>query len=215
MKRISFFWSHLNRKMLLAILLVNSSLFYAQDYSLSQIQSMADTYFEIGSKAVKGRSATSMTLDTLYLGDKPKMFLCQDGTNWVIFANEQSVTPIVCYGEGILKIEDLTESTLGFLLTESMIGLDSLRLTGKFTPQKRTATTMSTRSTTKPIPLLGNNLWAQYWNNNGEVHDRSKIYNKYCPTFYDCADGRTYVGCTAVAMGQVMWCKFTCKAQGI
>lgn len=133
------------------------------------------------------------------------MFLCQDGANWVIFANEQSVTPIVCYGEGILKMEDLTESTLGFLLTESMIGLDSLRLTGQSTPQKRTATTMSTRSTTKPIPLLGNNLWAQYWNNNGEVHDGSKIYNKYCPTFYNCADGRTYVGCTAVAMGQVMW----------
>lgn len=61
MKRISFFWSHLKRKMLLAILLVNSSLFYAQDYSLSQIQSMADTYFEIGSNAVKGRSATPVT----------------------------------------------------------------------------------------------------------------------------------------------------------
>lgn len=65
MKRISFFWSHLNRKMLLAILLVNSSLFYAQDYSLSQILSMADNYFETGSNAIKGRSATPVTWDNM------------------------------------------------------------------------------------------------------------------------------------------------------
>lgn len=204
MKSFSFFLSHLNRKMLLAILLVNSSLFYAQDYSLTQILSMTDTYFEIESNAVKGRSTISVTCDTLYLGDKPKMFLCQDGNNWVIFANEQSVDPIVCYGEGYLEVESLDGSALGFLLTESMIGLDSLRINGKSIVKTRT-TTMSTRSTSKPTPLLGDNLWAQYWNNSGENHDINKIYNKYCPTFFNCADGRTYVGCTAVAMGQVMW----------
>ncbi len=204
MKSFSFFLSHLNRKMLLAILLVNSSLFYAQDYSLTQILSMTDTYFEIESNAVKGRSTISVTCDTLYLGDKPKMFLCQDGNDWVVFANEQSVDPIVCYGEGYLEVESLDGSALGFLLTESMIGLDSLRINGKSIVKTRT-TTMSTRSTSKPTPLLGDNLWAQYWNNSGENHDINKIYNKYCPTFFNCADGRTYVGCTAVAMGQVMW----------
>ena len=209
MKRISFFWSHLNRKMLLAILLVNSSLFYAQDYSLSQILSMADNYFETGSNAIKGRSATPVTWDTLYWGDKPKMFLCQDGNDWVVFANEQSVDPLVCLGKGQLTLEKLQASPLWMLLTESMIGLDSLRISGySTTPLTRTTTTMSTRSTTKPIPLLelnGENVWNQAYNNSGYGYDVTRIYNKYCPTFYDCADGRTWVGCTAVAMGQVMW----------
>lgn len=56
--------------MLLAIMLLHCGLFYAQDYSMTQIQSMADTYFEMGSNAVKGRSTTSVTWDTLYHGKK-------------------------------------------------------------------------------------------------------------------------------------------------
>jgi hypothetical protein len=205
MKKFNLFFLRPIRKMLLAIMLLHCGLFYAQDYSMTQIQSMAETYFEMGSNAVKGRSTTSVTWDTLYLGNKPKMFLCQDGNDWVVFANEQSVEPIVCYGEGRLSLTELQESPLWFLLTESMIGLDSLRITGKSMPQKRTATAMSTRSTTKPTPLLGNNYWGQSRNNSGGNYDVTRIYNKYCPTFFDCSDGRTYVGCTAVAMGQVMW----------
>lgn len=87
MKKFNLFFLRPIRKMLLAIMLLHCGLFYAQDYSMTQIQSMADTYFEMGSNAVKGRSTTSVTWDTLYLGNKPKMFLCQDGSDWVVFAN--------------------------------------------------------------------------------------------------------------------------------
>lgn len=31
------------------------------------------------------------------------------------------------------------------------------------------------------------------------------VYNKFCPDWYQISCGRTYVGCTAVAMAQIMW----------
>lgn len=46
------------------------------------------------------------------------------------------------------------------------------------------------------------------WNqdvNNGSVGRCSPSYNQLCPTFYTPACGHTYVGCVAVAIGQIMW----------
>ena len=59
--------------------------------------------------------------------------------------------------------------------------------------------------------LLNTIKWGQsrntdYWEwGPSYEYDTTKIYNKYCPRFYDVSDGRTIAGCTAVAMGQVMW----------
>lgn len=53
-------------------------------------------------------------------------------------------------------------------------------------------------------PHRGEVKWNQNRKSRAEYCD--KTYNKFCPTWYDldfC--GRTVVGCTAVAMGQIMW----------
>ena len=71
---------------------------HAQDYSQSQVTPMAHNYF--AADVAVATMANNVTIDTLYLGDTPKMFFCQDGSNWVVLANEQSVSPIVCLGEG-------------------------------------------------------------------------------------------------------------------
>lgn len=65
---------------------------HAQDYSQSQVTAMAHNYF--AADVAVATMANNVTIDTLYLGDTPKMFLCQDGTNWVVLANEQSVSCI-------------------------------------------------------------------------------------------------------------------------
>ena len=118
----------LKSKMLFLALIMVGVQVSAQDYSFGQILSMSNSYFEVSSRQLQERKAPLLKIDTLYLGNKPNMFLCQDGTNWVIFANEQSVEPIVCLGEGEWTLEKLQKSPLWFLLKESMIGLDSLRI---------------------------------------------------------------------------------------
>lgn len=47
-------------------------------------------------------------------------------------------------------------------------------------------------------------LWGQSRNNSNEF-DINRSYNKFCPDWYDAWEGRCYVGCPAVAMGQLMW----------
>lgn len=191
---------------------------YAQDYNQLEVLQMASSFLGNNSEAVSVNGVSeaqelALTIDSLYLGEKPKMFLCQDGTNWVVFANEQSVTPVVCHGEGHIVLEELYESPLWFLLTESMIGLDSIRILGKdANPEgfaKDNDGTMSiTASTSLMTPLLEKNGIVNNWNqeqNNDNTSDINKSYNKYCPNFYNVSNGRTIVGCTAVAMGQILW----------
>lgn len=47
-------------------------------------------------------------------------------------------------------------------------------------------------------------LWNQSFNYSVE-YDINRSYNKFCPDWYDAWEGRCYVGCPAVAMGQLMW----------
>ena len=215
MQNLHFSFSPLTIKMLIASCLIISTHLYAQDYSCNQILSMADTYFEVGQRTQQGKVVPAITVDTLYLEDKAKMFLCQDGANWVVFANEQCVDPIVCLGDGSVRLTDLQESPLWLLLTEAMIGLDSLRISGNASNFIRSAS-MPTISRSRPTPLLDLNevnVWNQAYNNsaytdgNGNViySNHNNIYNRHSPAFYNCVDGRTWVGCTAVAMAQVMW----------
>ena len=182
---------------------------HAQDYSQSQVTAMAHNYFAADAAIVT--MANSITIDTLYLGSTPKMFLCQDGNNWVVLANEQSVSPVVCLGEGTLSVADLQNSPLWLLLNESMLGLDSLRRSDDYEPTEKEVSVLSNARAAKMTPLLeldANNInrWGQSYNNDGSSWANANYaYNKFCPDFYNVAQGRTVVGCTAVAMAQVMW----------
>lgn len=51
-------------------------------------------------------------------------------------------------------------------------------------------------------PNRGEVIWNQSWNYDGGC---IRSYNKFCPDWYTASCDRTYVGCTAVAMGQIMW----------
>lgn len=49
------------------------------------------------------------------------------------------------------------------------------------------------------------NKWNQSSNNGYTTDDCDKVYNKFCPDFYSVSCGRTVVGCTAVAIAQILW----------
>lgn len=53
------------------------------------------------------------------------------------------------------------------------------------------------------ISFIRSCKWNQCANNSGGVSN-GKIYNKYCPTWYQSCAGHTYVGCTGIAMGIFM-----------
>lgn len=52
-------------------------------------------------------------------------------------------------------------------------------------------------------PQRGEVKWNQ--NKKNAIDNCSKTYNKFCPDWYDVSCNRTVVGCTAVAMAQIMW----------
>ncbi len=51
-------------------------------------------------------------------------------------------------------------------------------------------------------PHRGEVKWNQSWDNDTTCINP---YNKYCPNWHTPSCNRTYVGCTAVAMAQIMW----------
>lgn len=187
-----------------------TSVVCAQDYNKDEVQQMASTFLGNGISTFSN-DAAPLTIDSLFLSDNPKMFLCQNGTNWVVLANEQLVRPIVCHGEGTITLDELYESPLWFLLTESMIGLDSIRILGDEANPEGFATDngiATFASGTAMTPLLEKNGRINKWGqsqNNDYTSDISKSYNKLCPAFYNVSNGRTIVGCTAVAIGQILW----------
>lgn len=183
----------------------------AQDYNKEEVQNLALAFFDNGISTYRAEPV-GITVDSLFLDGKPKMFLCQNGAQWAVIANEQLVTPIVCHGEGELSLEQLYDSPLWFLLTESMIGLDSIRILGEDANSEYFVDdngVVPLASSTAMTPLLDKNTlnrWNQQSNNNW-TSDLNLSYNKFCPTFYKIpeANNGTYVGCTAVAMGQILW----------
>jgi hypothetical protein len=48
-------------------------------------------------------------------------------------------------------------------------------------------------------------FWNQYGNNDSNGALCEKSYNKFCPDWYTPYCGRTYVGCSSVALGIVLW----------
>lgn len=62
---------------------------------------------------------------------------------------------------------------------------------------------VTSNENTVMVPYRSEVLWNQAKNNDGGC---VPSYNKLCPAFYHpTCGGRTYVGCTAVAMAQIMW----------
>ncbi len=196
--------------LVLFILGVCCFLFYspvcnAQSYTREQMISLTEDYFaSLDNQSVSTRTLPVIRYDSLFFQTQPYMVLCTQGDNWVIMANESRVPPVVCSGDGEIEIDMAdTTNTLVVLLNETMMGLDAVKRSSNsydeddFRPLSASTTVMPLLDGVDPI-RWGQNL------NNGYQTDIDHSYNKFCPDFYNVSNDRALVGCTAVAMGQLM-----------
>lgn len=192
-----------------------ATIIYAENYTPAQINEIALTIFgDRIPRQAKGLSvnekASGIKVDTLYFNNRPDAILCQNGIEWVIIANEKTVPAVVCQGKGEISVDNLQASPLWWLLSDSMAGLEKFRSSNKEFVY-RGGQLRSVTSSGLMTPLLDTrgeeNKWMQNCNNTADGHSNyDKVYNKYCPPSGNHGShGRYYVGCTAVAMGQVMW----------
>lgn len=155
-------------------------------------------------------------------------FVNIQGGGWVLVPNEERYVPVLGFSktDSVSLSDTLTMPlALRVLLDDYMNVIDSIRqhndiqsieLQTKWRQLKtRNISTDSVQTSYQRSisnssnnyygqDLLNNNRWNQQ-GNSSSIDDCDKVYNKFCPTFWNPSCGRTYVGCTAVAMAQVMW----------
>lgn len=151
-------------------------------------------------------------------------FVNMQGGGWVLVANEQRYTPVLGFSttDSVALSDTLNmPPALRALLNDYMSVIDSIRqnndvpsaiIQAKWNRLKTIGIEKDSIKATYQRSinqnygsyngscLLGNNMWGQ---SNPNVNC-DKSYNKFCPDFFNVSCGRTVVGCTAVAMAQVM-----------
>ncbi len=135
---------------------------------------------------------------------------------WVIVSNEQRYPSIIGYSTDSNFDTDQKHQpeALKLLLNYHMDMIDSLRESpSTFFSRVSTLSHQlyshdEPRSETEQILLMRNgieNKWNQSRNNGDTTDSCNKVYNKFCPDFYNVSCGRTLAGCTAVAIAQILW----------
>jgi hypothetical protein len=139
-------------------------------------------------------------------------------SGWAVVANEQRYPMIIGYSSKSHFDTNLEHQpgALRWLLQHHMNMIDSLR-DSPSTFYNRVANPSplthalrdSQRGLIDTVLLKRNgeaNIWKQRENNDEEEDPIcTKVYNKFCPPFYNVSCGRTKVGCTAVALAQLAW----------
>lgn len=134
---------------------------------------------------------------------------------WAIVSNEKRYPTIIGYStESHFDINTENQpGALKLLLEYHMDMIDSLRESpttffNRVPSLKSSVLNEELRDGEGQVLLKRNgieNKWNQSSNNGYTTDDCDKVYNKFCPDFYSVSCGRTLVGCTAVAIAQVLW----------
>lgn len=188
---------------------------YAQSVSKERATQMAVLYActsKCESTPISARSFDKQAaIDTsntyvLSVTNKAPLYVVQMEDGWVLVSSELAVTPILASAptgqfpviedmpDGMKWLFSYYENALQYArdsLPNNVINQDWLS-DSEYHSRYRTA---------KILSRMGQIHWNQGANNSGGCLNS---YNKFCPTWYTPECGHTYVGCTAVAMGQVM-----------
>lgn len=136
------------------------------------------------------------------------LYLVNSTDGWVILSNDTRVQPILAYSTTgtNLDVDNIPKGLIELLLSynEDIHYVQSNIPDSIDNPQwhQLTIGTMSTTTDRKVLERCTEVLWNQDRNNDGNC---TPSYNMLCPTFYTPRCEHTYVGCTAVAMAQIMW----------
>lgn len=134
---------------------------------------------------------------------------------WAIVSNEKRYPAIIGYStESRFDTSQANQpEALKLLLNLHMDMIDSLRESpttffNRVSSLKSSVLNEELRGGEGQVLLKRNgieNKWNQSSNNGYTTDDCDKVYNKFCPDFYSVSCGRTVVGCTAVAIAQILW----------
>ena len=143
-----------------------------------------------------------------------------EGGGWALVSAEDGLRPVLAYSEyGVLPDWNNMPLPMQDIILEYVNQVDFLHdyRTNVNTDNWTNVDNNIKNATLSSISVIVPNLlerdgkivrWKQSGNNDGYTMGCTKIYNKYCPpfgnTFSPCPDN-SRVGCTAVAIGQVMW----------
>lgn len=152
------------------------------------------------------------TIEELHLFGKAKMYLVNLNDGWILVSSERATTPILASSTkeafpslsempcGMKWLMEYYENSIRYAKDSiSSEVQDSLWLV-------LNNETQHLRSINDSVVLgrMDSVHWGQSGNNSSKS-SCTNFYNMFCPTWYTPKCGHTYVGCTAVAMAQVLW----------
>lgn len=189
----------------------------AQTVSREEAESFALSFLEQNSDSlgVAPRLAVQPRTDTLdFTGQNGRTYMyfvqtIDDG--WIVVAADRRITPILAFGKGILpSLEEAPPAMIDLFRSnayEMQYMLDSMHITEQHPGWQvfRNGTSIDNGIATesaiyKPGTALLNRPSRGYVNWN-----QGHPYNKFCPSKNDGSGAKCPVGCTAVAVGQIMW----------
>lgn len=202
----------MKREIYVIFMLCISSIVYAQEYQIAEVEEIAYAFFNKCPKYVQGSNHTHLTrqiasIQALNRNDTNYMYLAntENSLGWVILSNEKTYPTIIAYSDSgsLTYDEELLPPAMVCILENHMNAIDSTRnSTGR--NNKANSSVANQRDTI--IVLMEDSKWQQSCNNDILSTDHDKTYNKYSPQRITCNNkcGKEPVGCGPVAMAKIM-----------
>ncbi len=186
---------------------------HAQEYSITEIDSIAYTFFNEGPQYAPGIDGNHTakqisSIEAISRDSTDYMYIvnAEDSAGWVIVSNEKTYPTIIAHGKSgnLIYDNELLPPALLCILDTHMDAIDSTR-----NEKSTLSTTYASSSPTVVYTrqnLIDTDYWQQFCNNDTGIVDTDKMYNKYCDRNILCIGGcyREYVGCGPVAMAKIM-----------
>lgn len=180
---------------------------YAMQIGVSFLQQKNNENSALATQSFKGN--VECLIDTAF----PHLYILNTENGWAIMSSDTRIQPIFAYStqNAYFDVNDIPDG-LRVLLYDYDDAIRFVQDSLLYIEDNAEWEQISTYSIGEEPRVLLNRctkvLWDQSYNLTGSSYydERcSPSYNQLCPTFYTPSCGHTYVGCTAVAMGQIMW----------
>ncbi len=157
---------------------------------------------------VKGRYAT---IQQFSLSGKAEMYIVTTNNSWALLSTETSTIPVLAFArdgnfppigdmpDGMKWLFSYYEDVIYYAKQQEQ-ELSHINTWAEDELNENSKSSIDTVYLTRFDSIA----WGQYWNNS-LYSSCDRTYNKFCPDFYSLWCNKTYAGCGAVALGQVLW----------
>lgn len=180
------------------------------------LQYIRENHSEQEGKFLSAKENTLTVSEISTTGESVLYLVSSNKGGWSILSSDDRATAVLAYAEsGVLDTTDIPdgmkwllgkyEHELNFLRNQDRIVKMDDSWARMLSPSKQKSVLASPTSTgvdSVVLRRIEEISWGQSRNNSGGC---SPSYNMLCPTFHQPSCGHNYVGCTIVAMAQIMW----------